>query len=139
MPWWRKYNHINQSIYSSDYYFFSESASPTVKDNIAKNAVKLVDYHYRFNATAMALQNEIIPAWAGMQSEDYAQIKLPVLILWAKNDLIVPFAAPKFMLDNISQSKMIVYPSGGHFMIQHYPKQIARDVINFVIKEEADV
>lgn len=113
------------------YYFFSTQPTPDTKGSISKNAVKLLDYHYRFNHEARELQHKIIPAWGGMNATDYEQIKLPVLVLWAKDDLVVPFASCKFISENINISKLIVYPAGGHFMIQVNPKQIALDVINF--------
>jgi pimeloyl-ACP methyl ester carboxylesterase len=113
------------------YYFFSKPATKDTKDSISKNAMKLDNYHYRFNNEAKLLQQKIIPMWNGMVVEDYAKFKFPTLILWARDDLVVPFAAQTFIASNIENAKLIVYPEGGHFVIHKAPQQIARDVNNF--------
>ena len=120
------------------YYFFSRQPTTETKNSISKNAVKLENYHYRFNAEARSLQQKIIPIWNGMTVEAYQQLNLlPTLILWAKDDLVVPFKAQNFIFNAIDNAKLIVYPSGGHFMIHANPQQIAQDVNNFYVKKKS--
>lgn len=120
------------------YYFFSRQPTPETKDSISKNAVKLENYHYRFNAEARSLQQKIIPVWSGMSTEAYRKFKLlPTLVLWAKDDLVVPEEAQNFIFNGIHNAKLIIYPSGGHFMIHANPQQIAQDVNNFYVKKKS--
>lgn len=113
------------------YYFFSTIPDELMSGKISKSAIKLTDYHYRFNQEARKLQQKVIPTWNGMKETDYQNFKLPTLVLWAKDDLVVPIEAQEFIFDNINLAKLMVYSHGGHFMIHANPRQIAVDVINF--------
>ena len=121
------------------YYFFSKKVDVEIKNNRIESATKLENYNYRFNKEAESLQRIVIQNWNGMSKEKYQNIKIPTLIIWAKNDLVVPFEAQKFILDNIANSKLVVYSTGAHFMIHINQIQISQDIVNFVIKEANNV
>ena len=122
-------NEFRQRLY---YYFFSKTDISQVKDIITSNALTFNDYQYRFTLEAKALQDAVVPIWSGIDSEELAKIKIPVLLLWSRDDAVVNSEAIRFLFAKLLDSKMIVYPKGGHFLIQTNPTQIARDINNFL-------
>ena len=117
---------------------FSKFVAASGDYNADEYRARLENYHYRFNAEARSLQQKIIPVWSGMSTEAYRKFKLlPTLVLWAKDDLVVPEEAQNFIFNGIHNAKLIIYPSGGHFMIHANPQQIAQDVNNFYVKKKS--
>lgn len=116
------------------HFFFSEDATSQIQDYIRLNASVIKGYHYRFTENARNLQNQVIPFWGGMTKEDLAQIKLPVLILWAKNDLVVPKSAIDFFTQNLPNLELKIYDSGGHFLIYHNYESIRSEIAGMIKK-----
>jgi len=114
------------------YYFFSHNQHEKTKDELTSNAIKFKNYSYRFDMAARTLQDRVIANWPGMSADDLAKIQVPTLLLWAKNDLVVPESAGLCFVNNLPQAKLVIYPSGGHFLLQENYKQIANDIINFI-------
>ncbi len=114
------------------YYFFSHDQHKKTKDELTSNALKFKNYSYRFESSAKILQDGVIANWPGMSADDLSKIQVPVLLLWAKNDLVVPESAELFFVKNLPKAKLIIYPSGGHFLLQENYKPIANDIINFI-------
>jgi esterase/lipase len=77
------------------------------------------------------VQGKAIASWNGITKSELDQLSLPLLILCAKNDLVVPMDAISYLFEHSNHSKLITYSQGGHFLIHKYPRQIARDIINF--------
>jgi pimeloyl-ACP methyl ester carboxylesterase len=118
-----------QGIY---YYFFSHKEHKNTKGELANNALKFSNYSYRFEVSARNLQDKVIANWPGMSAADLSKVSVPTLFLWAKNDLVVPEKAGLFIVNNMPQAKLVIYPSGGHFLLQENYRQIANDIINFI-------
>ena len=121
-------NEFRQQLYGM---FFSEAPRAELKDLITSAALNIENYHYRFNFDAKELQDYAVVAWPGMDELDLAQITVPVLILRARNDLVVAEAASEVLAATIPQAKLIVYPAGGHFFLHRSPLMVAHDVVNF--------
>jgi pimeloyl-ACP methyl ester carboxylesterase len=114
------------------YYFFSHKQHENIKDDLSNSALKFSNYTYRFHALARNFQHELIQNWTGSGAEDLAKINIPTLIIWARNDLVVPQKSAMFFANHLSLPKLVIYPSGGHFLLQENYVQIANDVINFI-------
>jgi pimeloyl-ACP methyl ester carboxylesterase len=114
------------------YYFFSHHSHENIKDELSSNALKFKNYAYRFEPEARDFQHELIVSWAGSSAEELLKIKTPTLLVWAKNDLVVPESSTLFLANHLPDSKLIIYPSGGHFLLQENYVQIADDIINFI-------
>ncbi len=134
---------VNSSNYSNEEFkerlyafFFSETQYAKTKNYIAANAIKMSNYHYRFTKEAKSLQDAIIPFWSGMTIKSLEEIDNPVLLMRARNDLVVSEESLDFMFMHISKSKIIAYPTGGHFLIHHNPIGVARDIVNFFDSKE---
>lgn len=127
--------HIPANEFRSKLYamFFSRPPREILKDIITQSAPTISDYHYRFNFDAKELQDYAVMAWHGVDTQALELIKLPVLVLWARNDLVVPRSACEALSNSIPNAKLVVYPDGGHFFLHTNPRMIARDVVNFFL------
>ncbi|MCC2645484.1 MAG: hypothetical protein K0R94_1262 [Burkholderiales bacterium] len=122
-------NEFRQGIY---YYFFSHNQHKKTKDELTSNALKFKNYSYRFGQSAKILQDTVIQRWPGMNASDLSKIQVPTLLLWAKNDLVVPESSQLFFIKYLPHSKLVIYSGGGHFLLQENYQQIAKDIINFI-------
>lgn len=114
--------------------FFSETPHQELKEFIKASTVKIKDYDYRYGAEAKELQDQVVMSWSGYNVNDFNNIKVPVLLLRAKNDLVVDYRANEFMLEHLPQAKAITYSEGGHFFLHKDPLQVANDITNFFNK-----
>lgn len=119
---------FRQQLYAK---FFSESPREELKEFITEAAVEIKEYHYRYNFEAKELQDYAVAAWDGLNESDLAAISVPVLLLRARNDLVVDDRAYRFMLNVLPNAKAVTYPAGGHFFLHKSPLEVANDVVNF--------
>ncbi len=110
--------------------FFSEMPSLEFRKYLAKTILPIPGYIHPFNKIAQDFQDQAINNWQ-MDQNKLSQINLPVLIACAKNDQVTDPKASMFMHDKIANSKLISYPTGGHFFMHHFPKSLAEEIINF--------
>lgn len=113
--------------------FFSRPPREELKELITQSAPAIHDYHYRFTFDAKELQDYAVMAWHGVDQQALALIKIPVLVLWARNDQVIPRSACEIFSNFIPDVKLIIYSDGGHFFLHANPRMIARDVINFFL------
>ncbi|MDD3266350.1 MAG: alpha/beta hydrolase [Burkholderiales bacterium] len=131
---------FNSSKYTPDEFrakihrlFFSEDPTQESTRLITESAIMIKDYSFRFTTDAKKLQDEAVKKAFGIDIENVhlSDIKVPVVLLRAKDDMVVYDDANEVLLKNIPEAKSIVYPNGGHFFIHRYPRQIAGDIISF--------
>ena len=72
-----------------------------------------------------------IASWGGMSEQVLQSIHLPVLILKARDDMVVENESGEFLLNNLPNAKLIVYPRGGHFLVHSAPQEMSNDIHNF--------
>lgn len=115
--------------------FYSEVPSIEFRKYLAKVVLRIKHYVYPFNLQAQQLQDKIVAGWLGMNEEQLALIKIPVLLLAARNDRVIPYAASQYLFEHLPLAKMICYPCGGHFFLNYHPHEIAQDIISFLMKK----
>lgn len=60
-------------------------------------------------------------------------IRIPALILWGKDDRIIPVRYAQYFLRDIPGSKVIVYEGTGHVPQEEIPEKTASDVLSFLM------
>ncbi|MEG3174799.1 alpha/beta hydrolase [Sphingomonas sp. RB3P16] len=63
---------------------------------------------------------------------DLAALKMPVLILWGADDLMIPVASAHWLHAHIPGSTLILYPATGHLVMEERPDRSAADVERFI-------
>lgn len=64
--------------------------------------------------------------------QQFASLKLPVLILWGEQDRLIPLSSAKWLQTHIPGSVLITYPGVGHVPMEEHADQSARDLDRFV-------
>ncbi|MGZ6695878.1 MAG: alpha/beta fold hydrolase [Solirubrobacteraceae bacterium] len=62
----------------------------------------------------------------------YLAEHLPTLLMWGERDSLIPVAHGRAAADLISGSRLVVYPTAGHYPHRDEPAAFAEDLIGFV-------
>ncbi len=87
---------------------------------------------YAFRQTAKGLP----PPNAGELEKSYKNISIPTLIIWGKNDKVVPLELGKRFHAEIKNSEMIVFENCGHVPQEETPRETADAILAFLEKIE---
>jgi pimeloyl-ACP methyl ester carboxylesterase len=75
-------------------------------------------------------------AFKGLLDADLSQhlkeIKVPALIFWGNKDAFCFYKGQEILVDNIANSRLIVYGNTGHALHWEEPKKFAEDLVNFI-------
>ncbi len=63
-----------------------------------------------------------------------ADITVPTLVMWGKDDAIIPFSFASVFTDNIPNASTAYYDDVGHIPMEEAPEQSAKDVAEFLAK-----
>jgi pimeloyl-ACP methyl ester carboxylesterase len=63
---------------------------------------------------------------------NYAQVKVPVLLLWGREDLTTPVSIGERLQRQLPSSKLVVYPRCGHFPMLEAPAESTRELSAFL-------
>ena len=109
----------------------SEMPAEAHSNLLKESVLHIENYHYRYTKAAKELHNLIVESAPATTPAELAAISVPTLILNARNDMTFPPDARETMFNHIPNSKLIVYASGGHLLIQHHGAEIASDITTF--------
>lgn len=107
--------------------FFTGVPSIEFRKYLAKTVLPIEHYVYPFSSAAQELQDLAVATWR-TDIELIKQIELPTLITVAKNDLVTKPEASFYLHELIDSSKLISYPTGGHFFLHYYPHELAEQI-----------
>jgi len=65
---------------------------------------------------------------------DLDKIQVPTLIVWGEQDPIITKEDQLALAETIKDSKLIAHPGSGHMLYWEEPDLIARDIVEFIIK-----
>ena len=65
-------------------------------------------------------------------TEQLKQINAPALIFWGNQDAFCTYKGQELLVNNIKNSKLIVYGNTGHALHWEQPKKFADDLANFI-------
>jgi pimeloyl-ACP methyl ester carboxylesterase len=65
-------------------------------------------------------------------SEELHKIKARTLIVWGDKDGIVPRSDQETLLEQIADSRLVVYPGAGHALYWEEPARFASDIAAFI-------
>lgn len=67
---------------------------------------------------------------------ELAKIQVPTLIVWGDRDAIILKEDQLALAEAIEGAKLVVHPGSGHLLYWEEPALIARDIVDFLIKEK---
>jgi pimeloyl-ACP methyl ester carboxylesterase len=71
-----------------------------------------------------------------MSSDQLKQIEQPVLMLWGKEDKVMPVKTGYKLKQDLPNAELIVYEKCGHLLMEEKPKEISREIILFIERSE---
>ena len=75
-------------------------------------------------------------AFEGLMNVDFTeqlkQITAPALIFWGNKDAFCTFKGQEILVNNLKNSKLIVYGNTGHALHWEEPKKFSEDLVNFI-------
>ena len=125
--------------YQLNFYKMPEEAAQMIQDR--KNIVKSAD----FEAHAIAIQKSVKGMLDDTVTQDLEKISTPTLILFGKNDALIPnkYLHPTLTIDELSKtaqesikgSKLILINEAGHFLQFEKPIEVNKEIKEFLSKE----
>lgn len=70
-------------------------------------------------------------------SAELGMIQSPTLILWGDQDPLCPRSEQEALSAAVANSRLVVYPGGGHNLHWEEPEAVAQDILAFVAQEVA--
>lgn len=62
-------------------------------------------------------------------ARDVAGIRIPTLIIWGKEDTLIPYAAAQWYLDTLPDATLVAYEGIGHIPMEEAPERSATDLM----------
>ncbi|MDG5748845.1 alpha/beta hydrolase [Qipengyuania sp. XHP0207] len=60
--------------------------------------------------------------------EQIAEVEVPTLVMWGKEDALIPYAAAGWYMDHLPQATLAAYPAIGHLPMEEAPDRSAQDL-----------
>ena len=123
--------------YALNFYKMPTEAQQMIQDR--KNIVNASD----FEAHAIAIQKSVSGMLDDKVKDDLSKIKTPTLILFAKNDMLIPnkYLHPTLTIDvlsktaqeSIKSSKVVMIDEAGHFLQFEKPTEVNKEIKEFML------
>lgn len=109
---------LEDSVYNSD----------IITDDLVDQYWELLRYPGNRRATALRSITDREPAYA----DNLTDIKIPTLIIWGKDDLVIPVGAAQTFNERIANSILIIYENIGHLPQRETPDNLSSDIDEFM-------
>jgi len=121
-----KHNYPTALVYDAH----SHPAEEFLKSELKYNYDFIVSPEFPKFVRAYTLSSASIPV--DFIREDLANVQATTLIVWGKNDGIVPFENAVLFNDSIPTSMMALFPECGHLAMIEQPERFNRVVMEFI-------
>lgn len=110
------------------YAFYDDSKIP---EDIVKEYTKNL---YLPNAKSVYFKTtkELIPEDIDKISKKYATIKIPTLLIWGENDIVIPKDKAYRLHKDLKNSKLVIIPKCGHIPHEEKPKEVLKVLKKFL-------
>ncbi|MCM3718739.1 alpha/beta fold hydrolase [Fictibacillus phosphorivorans] len=71
-----------------------------------------------------------------MSSEELKKITQPVLMIWGKEDKVIPLKTGYKLKHDLPNAELVVYEKCGHLVMEEKPKEITNEILRFIGQPE---
>jgi pimeloyl-ACP methyl ester carboxylesterase len=71
-----------------------------------------------------------------MSSEELKEVTQPVLMIWGKEDKVIPLKTGYKLKHDLPNAKLIVYEKCGHLIMEEKPEEITKEILRFIDQPE---
>ena len=113
---------------SYKYAFYDDSKIP---EDIVREYTKNL---YLPNAKSVYFETtkELIPKDIDKISKKYSTIKIPTLLIWGENDIVIPKEKAYRLHKDLKNSKLVIIPKCGHMPHEERPKETLKALKSFL-------
>lgn len=108
------------------------------KDKITEEQIDTYAYYGSLPGAAEAVSQtakQLVPPDIEALTAQYQTIKAPVLIIWGKEDEVVPLEVGEQFKRDIPDSQLVVIPHCGHIPLEEEPRATRQAIMEFLTKE----
>lgn len=102
--------------------------SVSVKSVVTEAAIDRYWEMLRYPGNRAATMARFSTNYDPMTQAEIASLKMPALILWGDEDRLIPVSAGEWLSQNLTNSKLVVYPGIGHLPQEETPDASVKDV-----------
>lgn len=73
-----------------------------------------------------------------LSSEEVRDVEQPVLLMWGREDKIVPLTVGKRLNKDLPHSNLLVFPETGHLLPEEKPKEVSEQIIEFCYEHDVN-
>jgi proline-specific peptidase len=118
---------IEQGAYNSKL-FFTEEFIDLVDRNLSLEILKFQLRTFRTTANFWGMKSEFLQTIRDRLSE----IKTPTLIIWGKQDRVIPVEYAQVAVNNIPNANLDLFDRCGHWSYLEYPDRFNRSILKFL-------
>jgi pimeloyl-ACP methyl ester carboxylesterase len=107
------------------------------KDKITEEQIDTYAYYGSLPGAAAAVSQtakQLVPSDIEALTAQYKTIKAPVLIIWGKEDEVVPLKVGERFKRDIPNSELVVIPHCGHIPLEEKPQATQKAIMDFLKK-----
>ena len=110
------------------------------KDKVTEEQIDTYAYYGSLPGAAAAVSQtakQLVPKDQEMEAliAQYKTIKVPVLVIWGKEDEVVPLEVGENFKRDIPNSQLVVIPHCGHIPLEEKPQATRQAIIGFLHKK----
>lgn len=129
-PWFR---YLARYI---DPYFLAVQGAKSSYNNSPVVTDTLIDRYYELSLRD-GTREAIISRFSGFGSRSLAPVDttaldLPTLIMWGKEDAVIPVSVADQFADALGNTTLVIYENVGHVPMEEIPARSAEDIISFL-------
>jgi pimeloyl-ACP methyl ester carboxylesterase len=129
-PWFR---YLARYI---DPYFLAVQGAKSSYNNSPVVTDTLIDRYYELSLRD-GTREAIISRFSGFGSRSLAPVDttaldLPTLIMWGKEDAVIPVSVADQFADALENTTLVIYENVGHVPMEEIPTRSAEDIISFL-------
>lgn len=86
----------------------------------------------RYPGNRQATRERFSRPWTSFTAAQVGAISVPTLVMWGREDSLIPFAAADWFVDHLPNARLVAYPGIGHLPMEEAPDRSATDLARFV-------
>lgn len=110
----------------------------SLRQSVANQAVvtpAAVDRYWelaRLPGNSQATRERFALPWTQFTAAEVGRIAVPTLVMWGREDSLIPYEAAAWFMRNLPDARLVTYPGIGHLPMEEAPDRSAADLAAFV-------
>lgn len=86
----------------------------------------------RLPGNSQATRERFALPWTQFTAAEVARITVPTLVMWGREDSLIPYEAAAWFMRHLPDARLVAYPGIGHLPMEEAPDRSAADLAAFV-------